>query len=86
MKSRSSRPLFTDEADDVDVGDGVAGDHAEQCRLTAAGSGEDADALSEACGEDAVDGADAYGDGFADPFRFRGSGGAWMTGIDFGEF
>ncbi len=50
---------LADEADDRDVGSGVARQHREQHRLADAGAGEDAHALAAAAGEEGVDGADA---------------------------
>jgi hypothetical protein len=46
---------LSDERDDDDVGGGAAGDRAEECALPDAGAGEEADALSFAEGQQAVD-------------------------------
>ncbi len=48
---------FADEADDDDVGLGIAGHHAQQHALAHAGTGEQAHALAAADGQQAVDGA-----------------------------
>ena len=48
---------LADERDDVDVGYGIAGDHAEKGRFSDACSGENADSLPFSAGEDAVDGS-----------------------------
>jgi len=50
---------LADQADDVDVGGSVAGDHADQHRFADTRAGEDAHALAAAAGQEGVQGADA---------------------------
>ena len=57
---------LADQGDHVDVGLGVARDHAEQRRLADAGAGEDAEALALAAGDQGVDGAHPEGHALRD--------------------
>jgi hypothetical protein len=57
---------LADEGDDVDVGQAVPGDHAQQGAFADSGAGEDAHALAFAHGEHAVNGADSGGEGALD--------------------
>ena len=50
---------LADQADDDDVGLGVAGHHAQQHALAHAGAGEQADALAATNGQQRIDGAHA---------------------------
>ena len=63
---------LANEPDDVDVGLGVAGDHAHERRFSDARSGHDADALALAEGEQAVYGPHAHIHGVADARTFHG--------------
>ena len=58
-KSLTSRPAFADQGDDVDVGGRVARHHAQRHALADARAGKDADSLSLAAGQQAIDRADA---------------------------
>ena len=65
---------FADEGDDVDVGLGLAGDHAQQGGFADAAAGEDAEALAAAAGNKSVDGLDAGLEGLADALALEGMG------------
>src|SRR5581483_2212435 len=57
---------FADQRDDVDVGLGVAGDHAQERGFAHAAACEDAEALAAAAGDESVHGLDAGAEGIAD--------------------
>lgn len=59
MNSTTSRPQFAHQGDDVDVGPGVAGHHAQQRGFAHPGTGHNGHALPLAQGEQGVDGAHA---------------------------
>ena len=65
---------FADEGDDGDVGRVAAAHGAEQRALADARAAEDADALADAAGQEAVDDADAGGELLVDVFAREGIG------------
>jgi hypothetical protein len=73
---------FADEGDDVDIGLGLAGDHAEEGGLADAAAGEDAEALAAAAGGEGVDGFDAGAEGWRMRWRLRGCGGPRFRGTE----
>jgi hypothetical protein len=74
---------FADQRDDADIGAGVSGDGGHERALANAGTGEDSHALAEAAGVQAVNGADAGGDGLADVVAFER---ADATAVDAARF
>ena len=72
---------LADEREDGDLGLGVADDLREEGGLAAARGGEDAHALALAAGEEAVDGADAEGDGGGDDAALEGRGRRGLDGV-----
>lgn len=72
---------FADEGDDVDVGFGAAGDHAEEGGFADAAAGKDAEALAAAAGGEGVDGFDAGLEYVRDALAFEG---VWGEEVDAG--
>ncbi len=63
---------FADQAEDGEVGAGVAGHHADERAFADAAAAKDADALAASAGKESVDGANAAAERLADQGAFEG--------------